>query len=137
MAKVKPYTKTEERKIVAEGMVAPLILKFETDTAVYPLAITSTIGADTEVLLYTLSERKLSCGERLTLRCAKSTKPAGLISNFLEGTKSETNALFADIPQSMILCKFKKKLKPEEMKQDIEFESAPDNDPYVETKIVW
>lgn len=137
VAKVEPDTKTEERKIVAEGMVAPLILKFETDTAVYPLALTSTIGADTEVLLYTLSERKLSCGERLILRCAKSIKPANFISNPLYGTESEINALFADIPQSMILCKFKKKLKPEEMKQDIEFGFAPDNDLYVETKIVW
>jgi hypothetical protein len=104
---------------------------------VYPLALTSTIGADTEVLLYTLSRKKLSCGERLILRYARSTKLASLIHNLLDGAQRETSALFTDIPKSMFLCKFKKKLKPEEMKWDIEFEFAPDNDPYAETKIVW
>jgi hypothetical protein len=119
------------------GMVAPLILKFQTGTAVYPLALTSTIGADTEVLLYTLSEKKLSCSERLTLRRARNTKPASLIRNLLMGAEPKTTALFAEMPESMIICKFKKKLKPEEMEKDLEFEFAPDNDPYVETKVVW
>lgn len=137
VAKIEAEPGTEERKIVSEGMVAPLILQFETDKAVYPLALTSTIGTDTEVLLYTLSDSKLSCNERLTLRGARSTKPKNLLKNLLIGMEQEARALFTDTPESMILCKFKKRLKPKEMKQDIVFEFAPDNDPYVETKIVW
>lgn len=67
VAKVQPDPETEEYRIVSQGMVAPVILKFETDKAVYPLALTSTVGASTEVLLYTLSQKKLSCGERLVV----------------------------------------------------------------------
>ncbi len=137
VAKVEPELGSEEHKIVSNVMVAPLILKFKTNTAVYPLAITSTIGADTEVLLYTLSDKKLSCNERLTLRRARKTKPLGLIQNLQHGMEPEARALLTDVPKSMILCKFKKRLKPEEMKQDIEFEFAPDNEPYIEKKIVW
>jgi len=135
VAKVEP--ETEEHKIVSNGMVAPLILKFETDTAVYPLALTSTIGADTEILLYTLSDKKLSCNERLTLRRARKTEPLSLIQRLQYGMEPEAYALLTDVPKSMILCKFKKRLKPEDMKQDIEFEFATDDEPYAEKIIVW
>jgi hypothetical protein len=137
VAKAQPDPKTEEHKIVSEGMVAPLILKFETDRAIYPLALTSTVGTSTEVLLYTLSQKKLSCRERLVLRRARSTKPANLIGHLLEKADPKTKALFENVPESMTLCKFKKKLSPDEMKKDLEFEFAADNDPYVEKRIVW
>lgn len=137
VAKVEPEPETEKHKIVSEGMVAPLILKFETETAVYPLALTSTIGAETEILLYTFSENKLSCGERLTLRNASKKEPTYFMLDMLSRVKPEARDLFADVPEYMYLCKFKKKLKPEEMKKDLEFEFAPDNEPYKEKKIVW
>jgi len=137
VAKVEPEPETEKHKIVSDGMVAPLILKFETEKAVYPLALTSTIGTETEILLYTLSENKLSCGERLTLRNAKKKQSTYLIRNLLLAAKPEVKELFADIPENMFLCKFKKKLKPQEMRKDLEFEFAPDNEPYKEKKIVW
>ena len=137
VAKVEPEPETEKHKIVSEGMVAPLILKFETETAVYPLALTSTIGAETEILLYTFSDNKLSCGERLTLRRARKKVSTSFILDLLSKAEPEAKALFADIPEFMYLCKFKKKLKPEEMQKDLEFEFAPDNEPYKETKLVW
>ena len=139
VAKVEPEPETEKHEIVSGGMVAPLILKFETETAVYPLALTSTVGAETEILLYTFSENKLSCGERLTLRNARKKQSTHLIRNLLLAAEPEAKAkeLFADIPEYMYLCKFKKKLKPEEMNKDLEFEFAPDNEPYKEKKIVW
>ena len=137
VAKVEQELGIEEHKIVSEGLVAPLILKFKTNTAVYPLAITSTIGADTEVLLYTLSDKKLSCNERLTLRRARKTEPLSLIQRLQYGMEPEAYALLTDVPKSMILCKFKKRLKPEDMKQDIEFEFATDDEPYAEKIIVW
>jgi len=137
VAKVQPDPETQEHRIVSEGMVAPLILKFETDKAIYPLALTSIVGVSTEVLLYTLSQSKLSCGKRLTLRHAGSSKPANLIARLLETADPKTKALFENVPESMTLCKFKKKLSPDQMKKDLEFELAADNDPYVEKKIVW
>ena len=138
VAKIEPEPETEKHKIVSGGMVAPLILKFETETAVYPLALTSTVGAETEILLYTFSENKLSCGERLTLRNARKKQSTYLILNLLLTAEPQERAkeLFADIPEYMYFCKFKKKLKPEEMNKDLEFEFAPDNEPYKEKKIV-
>ena len=137
VAKVEPGSETKEHKIGIEGMVAPLILKFETEKAVYPLALTSTVGSETEVLLYTFSENKLSCGERLTLRYAGKKNPTGFMSNLLSSAESDSSDLYSSIPKDMYLCKFKKKLKPEEMKTDLEFEFAQDNEPYREKKIMW
>jgi hypothetical protein len=139
VAKIEPEPEIEKNKIVSEGMVAPLILKFETETAVYPLVLTSTVGAETEILLYTLSENKLSCGGRLTLRNARKKQSTYLILNLLLTAEPQERAkeLFADIPEYMYFCKFKKKLKPEDMKKDLEFEFASDNEPYKEKKIVW
>ncbi len=137
VAKVEPEPETEKHKIVSEGMVAPLILKFETETAVYPLTLTSTIGAETEILLYTFSENKLSCDERLTLRRARKKVSTSFMLDLLSRAKPKAKDLFADVSKFMYLCKFKKKLKPEEMKKDLEFEFAPDNEPYKETKLVW
>jgi hypothetical protein len=137
VAKVEPEPQTEKQKIVSEGMVAPLILKFETEKAVYPLALTSTVGTETEILLYTLSESKLDCGDRLTLRHARKKQSTYSILYLLSENESKAKYLFADIPKHMFLCKFKKKLKPQEMNRDLEFEFAPDNEPYKETKLVW
>jgi hypothetical protein len=136
VAKVDPEPGTEERKIVAGKMVAPLILRFKTDRAIYPLALTSTIGTQTEVLLYTLSERKLTCGERLTLRHAAKTSQ-WKFSDLVSDRETQAAALFMSVPQPAVLCKFKKRLRPEDMKSDLEFEFAPDDNPYKETKIVW
>jgi len=136
VAKVAPEPGTQERKIVAGKMVAPLILRFKTDRAIYPLALTSTIGAETEVLLYTLSESKLTCGERLALRHATKIKQWDF-SDLVRDDQTQAASLFTDVPKSATLCKFKKRLRPDEMKEDIVFEFAPDNSPYQETKIVW
>lgn len=136
VAKVGAAPGTEERKIVSGKMVAPLILRFATDRAIYPLALTSTVGTETEVLLYTLCERKLTCAERLTLRRATKTN-RWKFSDLVRDAETQAAALFTDIPESATLCKFKKRLKPQEMKEDIVFEFAPDNSPYQETKIVW
>jgi len=137
VANVEPSPELDEHKIAIEGMVAPLILKFETDTAVYPLALTSTIGTETEILLYTFSKNKLSCDERLTLRNAENKISTSFMFHFLSSAKPKANDLSAGIPEYMYLCKFKKKLTPEEMKTDVEFEFAQDNEPYREKKIAW
>ena len=136
-AKVRQDIETVVGKISAGGLVDPLIMKFETDKAIYPLALTSVIGTETEVLLYTLSENKLSCNKRMKLRYSGSKKTESLLSRLLNESEPDLKAMFDDIPEEMTICKFKEKLTPEQMKQDIEFEDAPDNKPYRETKIVW
>jgi hypothetical protein len=138
VAKVEPETETEINKIVSGGMAAPLILKFKTEKAVYPLKLTSTVGTETEILLYTLSKNKLSCGERLTLRYSREKKSAKFIlDDLVVRAEPKVRELFTDIPEYMYLCKFKKKLKPQKMSKDLEFEFAPDNEPYKEKKILW
>jgi hypothetical protein len=136
VAKVQPEPGIKESKITYGRMVAPLILKFTTEKAVYPLALTSTIGKETEILLYTLSDNKFDCNKRLKLRFVNKSRPDNLISNLLTKAEQGTINFFKDLPQSMILCKFKDKLTPEQMKSDIIFESALDNKPYRETKVV-
>ncbi len=138
VAKVRPEPGTEQKQIISGRMVAPLILKFSTEKAVYPLALTSIIGKQTEILIYTLSDNKLDCDKRLKLRYAgHSGRPKDFISPLLTRAEQETIDFFSDIPESMFFCKFKSKLSPEQMKQDIVFETATDNKPYNETKIVW
>ncbi len=138
VAKVGSDTKVELDKVVTKGMVAPLILKFKTEKAIYPLALTSTIGTDTEVLLFTLSKDKFTCNERLTLKHAKSLMPVNWIDHLLIKADQKTCDLFSDIPKKpMFICKFKKKLSPEQMKQDLELEYAPDNNPYVKKIVRW
>jgi hypothetical protein len=138
VAKVEPGVETQERQIVAEGMVAPVIMKFETETAVYPLALTATTGAKTEVLIYTLSDKKLTCGERLKLRFAGKAEAKNVLDLLLTLAQAEKWSLLDSVPdKSMMLCKFKDRLTPAEMKQDLVFEFAPDNNPYREGKVVW
>ena len=137
VAKVGSDQETQYRKIVSKGMVSPLILKFETEKAVYPLALTSTVGSETEILLYTFSENKLSCGGRLMLRYAMNEKSTSFLSDLLSSAEPESRDLSAGIPKEMYLCKFRKRLKPEEMKTDLEFKFAQDNEPFKEKKIVW
>ncbi len=137
VAKVQPEAGTEEEKITYGRMVAPLIMKFETEKAVYPLALTSSIGKETTILLYTLSDKKLDCKKRLKLRYSDKSQSDSIISNLLSNAEQETIDFFEGLSQSMILCKFKGKLTPEQMASDIVFDSAPDNKPYRETKVMW
>jgi hypothetical protein len=136
-AKVRQNIEAEKETISSNGLLAPLILKFETEKAIYPLALTSAIGTETEVLLYTLSKNKLSCHERMNLRYSGSKNTKGMFDSIMAKDQVELKAIFENLSKDMIICKFKQKLTSEQMKQDLEFEDAPNNEPYRETKIVW
>lgn len=137
-AKVDPALGADEKKIVSEGMAAPLILKFASERPVYPLALTATAGTDTEILIYTLSDMKLACGGRLTLRHARQTKTEPLLRSLATQAEVEQWPLLRDLPETpMMLCKFKGRLTPAQMRQDLEFTVAPDNEPYRERRIAW
>jgi hypothetical protein len=137
-AKVEPNAPTEERKVISEGMVAPLLLKFASERPVYPLALTATAGTETEILLYTLSDAKLTCGERLTLRNARQTKTEFILRSLVAQAEVEEWSLLRNLPETpVMLCKFTGRLTSAQMKQDLEFTPAPDNEPYRERFVTW
>jgi hypothetical protein len=136
--KVGPDAEADDRRVIYEGLAAPLILKFDSEQPIYPLILTATVGTETEILIYTLSDAKLTCKERLALRHAGRTSPELLLRGLLAQAEIEEWPLLRDVPQrAMMLCKFKGRLTPTQMSQDLEFTPAQDNQPYRERKIVW
>jgi hypothetical protein len=131
-AKIGKEVNFNSREVISEGLAAPLILRFDTKEAVYPMALTGTTDSDTEVLLYVFSDHKMECGDKLKLKyfgerdnlfergVFSTVKPDGFFDNI------ETKA--------QKLCKFKGILKPAQMKEDIVFKKAKDNKPYQEIK---
>ncbi|MBN1972746.1 MAG: DUF2330 domain-containing protein [Sedimentisphaerales bacterium] len=141
VAKVQPEPGTKKEKISSDRMVAPLVLQFDTEKAMYPVALTATIGTETQILLYTLSDNKLDCKDRLKLRTAREVYSDRFNPVFWIKQNQEPDELlmntFKTIPPKMLICKFKDILTAEQMKKDIVFENAPDNKPYHETKVIW
>jgi hypothetical protein len=134
-AKVVP---TAAERVATQGMTAPLVLKFQAGRPIYPLALTATAGTDTEILIYTLSDTKLVCDGRLPLHHAKPADARSILYSLLTLAEAEQWPLLRDVPEgSMTLCKFKGRLTPAQMRQDLEFTAAPDNEPCRERAIVW
>ncbi|NIV70051.1 MAG: DUF2330 domain-containing protein [Phycisphaerae bacterium] len=126
-AKVDKEVISSSEGAVSEGLVAPLIMRFDSNEAIYPMALTGTTGFDTEVLLYILSDHKMECGERLKLAFfGETSSPFGdkYSPEFFRDAKTK----------SWQMCKFKGILKPEKMKEDIVFKQAKDNEPFKEIR---
>lgn len=141
VANINPNQKLKESEIVAEGLAAPLILRFPNKEPVYPVVLTGTGNFDTEILIYLASTSKMTCGNRLTLRfagemnksplniLAVGTEPEGFFK--LEEFLNEGNYPYP------YLCKFRDVLTPAMMTQDITFTPAADNTPYREHIYKW
>jgi hypothetical protein len=126
-AKVGKEVISSPEEYVSEGLAAPLILRFDSNEVIYPMALTGTTGFDTEVLLYILSDHKVECGERLKLAYFGETSSPFADKDSLE--------FFRDAKtRSWQMCKFKGTLKPEKMKEDIVFKQAKDNKPFKEIR---
>ena len=96
------------------------------------MALTGTTGGNTEVLLYIFSDHKMECGERLKLAFFGETS-----SPFGQRVSSavEPNGFFSDAKTKLQkMCKFKGTLKPDQMKEDIVFKQAKDDEPYREIR---
>jgi len=119
-----------------EGLVAPLVVRFAARWPVYPLALTSTTGRATEFLIYVLSREKVACDDRLRTsghlfwrrsdihdELSRLVEPASLLPN-------GNNALNR-------LTKFKGILSHYEMKKDLVFTPAADNQTVEEHVLVW
>jgi len=137
VARMDPRADTDAREVVSSGLAAPLIMRFATPRAVYPLALTATGGHDTEVLIYVASQHKMRVNGDLELRHA----------GYLEGERMY-DTLRTAIPDGFFsdgelqsgytsICKFKGRLTPEQMRKDAEFTEAADDEPYRSHEIVW
>jgi hypothetical protein len=129
-------TNTERYNIASYDMAAPLILKFKTDKAIYPVALKPTVDKETEVLIYTMTENKQTCGDLLPLKRSLIEETERTVQHLSYYAEKDIKAIFKDLPAKMNICKFKAKLAPKQMKEDIIFKNATDNEPYNETKII-
>lgn len=134
VARINTTRLPEEQEIAAEGLVAPLIVRFEAEDPVYPLALTATSAHETQILLYVLSENKWQNDGRLDLlyaskvnfdrdRLYRDVEPAGFFSDD-----------DLDLP---FLCKFKGTLTPEQMREDLTLTLAGDSRSYGRYRITW
>jgi hypothetical protein len=131
VAQIDPGRSTNQTEIVSAGLVAPLILRFEADAPIYPLALTSTTGHKTQVLLYIFSRDKWTSNGRLKLHYAArlETQP---------GRHIEPSGFFTDKELELpYLCKFKRTLNPKQMQDDLVFTRAADDQPYRKHIFVW
>ena len=128
---------------VDEGLVAPLILRFQAAAPVYPLALTATAGQETQVLLYLLGEQKWQDDGRLDLYFAGS--PGLVVFDWIEQLYAQRGieavdpaGFFADANVDLpYLCRFKGTLSAREMREDLTFVPAENNDPYRKWMIRW
>jgi hypothetical protein len=135
VANIQPWREQDEEKVVANGLAAPLVLRFPYDCPIYPVALTGTANQDTEILIYVSSETKVACNNRLTLRYAGPTGKK-LLQEFRE--EIEPRGFFKpDDLQGAYLCKFRDRLTPAQMSQDIVFSQAGDSGSYREHLVQW
>lgn len=126
----------QEDAIGYEGLANPLIMRFPTPKAVYPLALTGTGGHDTKVLIYLASKNKMLCGDRLELEYAAPLKDG--IGLFFAPEEADPESFFTEEQlQYPYICKFKGTLSPEEMKDDLYFSEALDNSEVQKTIVRW
>jgi hypothetical protein len=127
-----------------EGLVNALMLYFKTKDPVYPLALTGTIGTQTEVVLYVFAKGKQDAPAGFECEYAGDvgavlTDQLGVLS---EHAKSdgiiEPKDFFTGIDMNCgYMCKFRGKLSAAQMKDDLIFKKAPDNEPYRKRIIKW
>ena len=120
----------KEGFISEEGLVNPLVMLFESDKPVYPLALTGTIGSEVEILLYVFDSHKVEDeSKRFTTRFA-GERDLVFYADRIDFQPEEFKEKW-DFRQSY-LTKLKAKLKPEQMKEDLVLDKAPDDKPYRE-----
>jgi len=135
VARVDPVRSAHD-KIITEGLVAPLILRFETDAPVYPLALTGTAGHNTQVVLYVLGKHKWQTDGRLALKYAGKAH--------IDEIERMCREAVPDLPEACLddavlpyLSKFKGTLTPAQMEEDLVLEPAEDNEAYREQIVQW
>jgi len=137
-AKTRPDAETEENPTTVNGLLAPLVLTFDVNEPVYPLALTATAGTETEILLFTLTDNKPTCNNRLELQCARKIDSRDVTDRLIIETEGDEWTPMEGLPdRRMMLCKFKGTMTAAQMREDLVFEPAPDNESYRETIWAW
>ncbi|MHC4473770.1 MAG: DUF2330 domain-containing protein [Planctomycetota bacterium] len=136
-AKISPG-RTEAEAVSFRGLVAPLILRFPTERAVYPLALTAVAGTETEVLLYVLAGRRMDAGKRL------EAMYAGRLSRWTRNllgtlrTKVEPEGFLGAHPfPEDWLMKLRARLTPEEMREDLVLTPSAESGTLEQTRYRW
>lgn len=125
----------EPWELSSEEWAAPLIMRFPREAPVYPVALTATGGHDTEILIHLGSDRKFTCDGRLAMRYA-GEREGGFVA--LSNLATSPEAFFTPANSAFTyLTTFKSTLAPEQMREDIVFIPAQDNEPYRERHIRW
>jgi hypothetical protein len=135
VAIINPSVEEDERRIVSKGLAAPLILRFPCANPIYPLALTGTGGFETEILIYLASATKMTCNDRLTLRFAGEMHESNL--EILSVDTDPEGFFDSEKTTYPYLCKFKDRLTPDKMSEDIVFTKAEDEEPYREHIVKW
>jgi len=136
VARVDPARSAGQHLTTREGLVAPLILRFETEAPVYPLALTATAGSRTQVLLYVLGQHKWENDGRLDLEYAGKAR-VRMLDALCREAGPEMAAACLDVAVLPYLCKFKGTLSPRQMVEDLVLAPAEDDEPYRKHVIMW
>ena len=118
-----------------EGLVNPLVMLFESKEIVYPLALTGTIGSKTVVLLYIFDLHKVhDASGRFIIRYVGRHQ----MGNYRFDLNFKDFDFHKDWNfKQEYLTKLKATLTPEQMKEDLILEQAPDDKPYREHVYRW
>lgn len=159
--RIKPGIDPEYLSAGEHGLIAPIVLRFHSEFPVYPLALTSTVGVDTEVVIYLLSDKRMSAGERMALHASLTLSNwviEGIISKLKfpqhwhvppaddnirweESEHIEEQYLIYSFedwdPEFRYLSKFKATLSPEQMRQDLVFYPDEELTDYRKRVIRW
>lgn len=141
---------TEAEEPLPEALAAPLVMRFPAEAPVYPLALTSTAGYKTEIVLYVASHHRWSSQERLELQFAGDSDwrlayPIQVAAWLRTGGREEDSGPLVD-PQGFFdqgdlelpyLCKFKGTLSPAEMSEDLVFLRAENDRSYRKRIVHW
>ena len=118
-----------------DGLIDPIIMRFASATPVYPLALTATIGVDTEVVIYVVTDQKMGCGEAME-RTYAGVFDAERLGQARTGMSGKEYFLPWE-RELGYLTKFKARLTPEQMEADLEFTPAADQNPYRKRIVRW
>ena len=118
--------------ISTEGLLDPLVMTFETEQPVYPLTLTGTGQQSTEIVLYVWAAHKMTTDERMKLAFAERLELKGGHDELMM-IRAQTNDAQDETPRTNYLTKFRAKLLPEDMQEDLIFKQAPDDSNYRET----
>jgi hypothetical protein len=125
---VSPEARVVGEQQIAEGLIAPLILRFASPQPVYPMALTGTVGRDTQVLLYVYSDHRLDGDGRVELHAAVESH-----ANVAAFVETDPHGFFTEREKELgFITEFKGILTPEQMHDDLRFTVASEDESYHE-----